>query len=197
MKRRYIRIISLLLAVLLLTGCKENTPLINLGTFAVKIPGTIEKTNEQLPLTAMGLDVTTPLVMTTAQTMPNNNELYLAISIEWEQTLNALNQQMGGQLDQKTYMDSVQINIIEYLTLGATVGELRPVTYGKLPGNAMVFDMAQSADNNISVWPATRGELVAFISEKRLIVLIYAAEQSAFSSRHREAYFSSITLTQP
>lgn len=197
MKRRHQWIISLLLAVLLLAGCKENTPLVNLGTYAVKIPGTIEKTNEQLPLTAMGLDVTTPLVMTTAQTMPNNNEVYLAISIEWEQTLNALNLQKSGQLDQKTYMDSVQNNIIEYLTLGATVGELRPVTYGSLPGNMMTFDMVQSADSTLSVWPATRGELVAFISEKRLIVLIYAAELSAFNSRHREVYFSSITLTQP
>lgn len=194
MKSRLKTLLCLMLAVLMLVGCKETTPSVNLGSFEVKLPGTYSQNTEQLPLTEMGLGTNTPLVMTTAQSMPNSNELYLAISVEWEQTLNALTQQKGQQWDQKTYTDSIQQIIIDQLTLDATVGEQRAVNYGKMDGFAVSFDMTQSADNDLTDWPSTKGEIVSFVTQKRLIILVYAAEQSAFNSRHKESYFSSLLV---
>ena len=197
MKSRMKKGMGLLLAMLLLCGCKVNTPPVNLGSFSVKIPGDIEKNIEQLPLTEMGIGVNTPLVMTTAQSTPNNNELYLAICVEWEQTLGALNQIKGGQLDQNSFMQSVKQNVVDLLTMGATVGESKAVKYGTLDGIAMPFEMEQNADSNLSVWPITKGQLVSFASPKRLIMLVYATNQSSFNERHMDAYFSSIIITQP
>ncbi len=197
MKRRWKTVVSLLLAMLLLSGCKVNTPPVNLGSFSVKIPGDIETSTQQLPLTEMGLGVGTPLVIATTQSMPNGNELYVAICVEWEQTLNTLSQIRGDKWDQKAFMDSMVQNIVDLQTIGASVGEPKTVKYGALDGVAVPFEMAQNADNNLSVWSNTKGELVSFVSAKRLIMLVYATEKSSFNARHMDAYFSSITITQP
>ncbi len=197
MKRKQKSGLCLLLAVLFLAGCKTSTPTVSLGSFEASMPGTVTQDTEQLPLTQMGLGVNTPLVMTTAQTTPESDEVYIAIAVEWEQTLIALSEKSGQQWDEKAFTDVVQQSIVELLTMGASVGEGHTVTYGGYNGVAMPFVIEKTVEEDSDDWEITQGEVVSFVTQKRLIMLVYMAEQSTFSASNKEEYFSSLVVYNP
>lgn len=195
MKTARKKYLFVLVALLLLVGCKaEKPPTVNLGYFEVAMPGTVVQDSQQLPLTQMGLGVNTPLVMTTAQSTPDTNEVYIVISVEWEQTLAALSQKSGQQWDEHAFTGVVEQSILELLTVGASVEEEKAVSYSGLEGVAVPFTIQQTVMEGSDDWAQTKGEAVSFVSRKRLIMLVYMAEQSAYSAGNKESFFSSIVV---
>lgn len=191
------RCAAVLLTALLLVGCKEMTPVVNLGAFGARMPGTLVQETVQIPTNAMGLGDNVPLVMQTTQSQAKSDEIFIAISLDWSQVLLLLKQKRGPQWNTKEFTDLVEQSVIEMMVAGAAVGDSRAVRYGGQDGNAMAFTLTQTPDGGVADWKQTRGEVVSFVSESRLIMLFYATEQSAFSERNKEQFFSSLVVYQP
>ena len=143
--RKIAVLLALMVMALGLAGCKRQMPGVDAGTFTVQMPGTPQKSTQQLPLNLLDIGIDSSLTMTVVESQVENQN-YVALSVDWREAVASLKQVYGENFNVSGFYNAVIDNCVQLLMLGANVSEGREIEVDGQAGKAYTFMIAANAE---------------------------------------------------
>lgn len=189
---------AILLALVLVAGlgfagCKRRTPGVDAGTFTVQMPGTPQKSTQQLPLNLLDIGIDSSLTMTVVESQ-DDNQNYVALSVDWREAVASLKQVYGENFNVSGFYNAVIDNCVQLLMLGANVSEGRDIEIDGQTGKAYTFIIAANAEADPPIEKTVQGDYYVYTNENMLMMTVYYAEESAYDQKAMRNFHESLQI---